>query len=504
MQRPSQDESTQRSSSQTPKTQTPETKGPTVIDIRTGDATGADLLVIPVYADRVIGDDAGDVPDLEAISELLDGHDFSGKYGQTLFVQTPDGPTPEALLVGLGDEVDAEVLRRAAGIAARAAKRYGSVATALHCVGIDGGAGAVTLGTILGAYSFDEYKSDPKASKIASLILVGGDSPVDEIEDARHVADGVAFARDLVNRPAADKPPSVLADIASGLSKDLDVKVYDGDAIVEAGFGGLIAVNLGADHPARMVVMRYCPEGAEKTVALVGKGIVFDSGGLSIKPAAGMETMKTDMAGAAAVMGAVKAIAELGLKVNVIGITPLTENLTGGSAQKPGDVMRAYNGKTIEVLNTDAEGRLVLADGLALAAEDEPDLIVDIATLTGACMVALGPSIGGLFASDDDAAELVGSAATAAGEKMWRLPLEAEYKPLIESDIADMKNVAGRWGGAITAGLILAEFVGDTPWVHLDVAGPARADKTEHYVLKGGTGFGVRTLVEVARALAED
>jgi len=190
--------------------------------------------------------------------------------------------------------------------------------------------------------------------------------------------------------------------------------------------------------------MRYCPEGAEKTVALVGKGIVFDSGGLSIKPAAGMETMKTDMAGAAAVMGAVKAIAELGLKVNVIGITPLTENLTGGSAQKPGDVMRAYNGKTIEVLNTDAEGRLVLADGLALAAEDEPDLIVDIATLTGACMVALGPSIGGLFASDDDAAELVGSAATAAGEKMWRLPLEAEYKPLIESDIADMKNVAGR------------------------------------------------------------
>jgi leucyl aminopeptidase len=473
-----------------------------VIDIRTGAAAGADLLVIPVYGDRIIGNDVAGAPDLDAISDILDRHDFTGKHGQTLFVQTPDGPTPETLLVGLGDEVDVEALRRAAGNAARAAKRYVSVATALHDIGIDGGAGAVALGTILGTYSFDEYKSEPKKSKIASLTLVGGDPSDDEIEDARTVAHGVVLARDLVNRPAADKPPAALADVASGLSTDVEVKVYDEQEIVEAGFGGLIAVNLGADHPARMVVMRYTPEGADKTVAFVGKGIVFDSGGLSIKPAAGMETMKTDMAGAAAVMGAVKAIAELGLKVNVIGITPLTENLPGGSALKPGDVMRAYNGKTIEVLNTDAEGRLVLADGLALASEDDPDLIVDIATLTGACKVALGPSIGGLFAFDDDAAEIVRTAATAAGEKMWRLPLEAEYKPLIESDIADMKNTAGRWGGAITAGLILSEFVGETPWVHLDVAGPARADKAEHYISKGGTGFGVRTLVEVARTLA--
>jgi leucyl aminopeptidase len=324
----------------------------------------------------------------------------------------------------------------------------------------------------------------------------------EEIASALSLANGVVLARDLVNRPAADTPPTALAEIASGLSAEVEVKVYDEDEIVKAGFGGLIAVNLGADRPARMVVMRYSPAGAEKTVAFVGKGIVFDSGGLSIKPAAGMETMKTDMAGAAAVMGAVKAIAELGLAVNVIGITPLTENLTGGSAQKPGDVMRAYNGKTIEVLNTDAEGRLVLADGLALAAESEPDLIVDIATLTGAAKVALGPLIGGLFASDDEAAELVLSAAKAAGEKMWRMPLEAEYKPMIESDIADMKNIAGRWGGAITAGLLLSEFVDDVPWVHLDIAGPARADKNDHYISKGGTGFGVGTLVEVARAVA--
>jgi leucyl aminopeptidase len=250
-----------------------------------------------------------------------------------------------------------------------------------------------------------------------------------------------------------------------------------------------------------MVVMKYSPAGATQTVAFVGKGIVFDSGGLSIKPAAGMETMKTDMAGAAAVMGAMQVIARLGLKVNAIGVTPLTENLTGGSAQRPGDVMTAYNGKTIEVLNTDAEGRLVLADGLSLAVEMKPDLVIDIATLTGACKVALGTNIGGLLSNSDDAAELVGSAARAAGEKMWRLPLEREYASLVESDIADMKNTGGRWGGTITAALILEAFVGDTPWVHLDVAGPARADKTEHYVLKGGSGFGVRTLVAVAEGM---
>jgi len=472
-----------------------------VIDIRTGDAAGSELFVIPVYSGRVIGADELDAPDLDSMSQVLDAHDFTGKHGQTLFLQTPDGPAPETLLVGLGDELDAEMLRRAAAVTARAVKGHASVATAMHAVDIDGAAGAVALGTILGTYSFDEYKSDPTKTKLAELVLVGGEPSNTEIAAATSIAGGVILARDLVNRPAADTPPSALADVASGLSADVDVKVYDEDEIVEAGFGGLVAVNLGADRPARMVVMRYSPEGADKTVAFVGKGIVFDSGGLSIKPAAGMETMKTDMAGAAAVMGAVKAISELGLNVNVIGITPLTENLTGGSAQKPGDVMRAYNGKTIEVLNTDAEGRLVLADGLALAAENEPDLIVDIATLTGACQVALGPLIGGLFASDDGAAELVGGAAHAAGEKTWRLPLEAEYKQLIESDIADMKNTAGRWGGAITAGLILAEFVGDTPWVHLDIAGPARADKADHYNSKGGTGFGVRTLVEVARAL---
>ncbi len=472
-----------------------------MISITHGSADGADLLVIPVLTDRVAVLDSDSGVDLDQYESLLDAKDFTGKANQTTFIQTPDGPTPEVLLVGLGDDVDLEVVRRAAGTVARACGRYETVASMLHLVDLDDAAGAVALGSWLGEYSFDEYKSEPKPKAFSALVLVGDEDASDELEAARAIAEGVLLARDLVNRPARDKAPVVLAGIAEALHDSLDVTVYDEDQIAEAGFGGLEAVNLGADNPARMVVMRYTPEGATRTVAFVGKGIVFDSGGLSIKPAAGMETMKTDMAGAAAVMGALQAIAELGIVVNVIGITPFTENLTGGSAQRPGDVMRAYNGKTIEVLNTDAEGRLVLADGLAFAVEQDPDLIVDIATLTGACKIALGPLIGGLMASDDEAAGIVAAAAEAAGEKMWRLPLEEEYRPFMESDIADMKNTTGRWGGAITAGLILSEFVGDTPWVHLDVAGPARADKTEHYVSKGGSGFGVRTLVSVARAL---
>ncbi len=472
-----------------------------MIEITHGPTHDADLFIVPVMADRVVVDVDPLAPDLDALTAILDARDFTGKPGQTLFLQTPDAGAPETLLIGLGDEVDAESLRRGAGTAARLVGRYRTVASTLHLVDIDGAAGAVALGTWLGAYSFDEYRSKPEPKVLEAMTLVGGDEADEEIARARIVASGVVLARDLVNRPALDKPPTAIADIATGLHEDVSVKVYDEAEIEEAGFGGLIAVNRGADRPARMVVMRYEPDGATRTVVFVGKGIVFDSGGLSIKTASGMETMKTDMAGAAAVMGAVKVIAELGLVVNVVGITPLTENLTGGSATRPGDVMTAYNGKTIEVLNTDAEGRLVLADGLALAAEMEPDLIVDIATLTGACKVALGAFIGGLFANDDDAAEAVGTAAEAAGEKLWRLPLDAEYAPLIESDIADMKNTAGRWGGAITAGLILSEFVGDVPWVHLDIAGPARADKTEHYVHKGASGFGVRTLVSVAEAM---
>ena len=473
-----------------------------MIEIVIGDVRDAGVLVVPVLADRTPGTGSDLAPDLDALAPLLDAKDFQGKPGESVFVQTPGGPTPEALLVGLGDEVDTERLRRSAGSVARMVGSYATVATLLHDVDIDGADEAVALGSQLGAYRFDEYRSEPKRPAFRELIMLGDRVDQVGLNRAAAVAGGVILARDLVNRPAIDKPPAAIADIATSLPRTVAVTVYGEDEIVERGFGGLIAVNLGADRPPRMVVTEYRPDGAESTIVFVGKGIVFDSGGLSIKPAAAMETMKTDMAGAAAVLGAVQAIAELELGVNVIGITPLTENLTGGSATRPGDVMRAYNGKTIEVLNTDAEGRLVLADGLSLGVEYEPDLIVDIATLTGAAKVALGPGIGVLFASTDEAAATVEGAAKTAGEKLWRLPLDPDYRKLIDSDIADMKNTGGRWGGAITAALLLQEFVDDTPWVHLDVAGPARADSTEHYITKGGSGFGVRTLVEVAESLA--
>ena len=262
----------------------------------------------------------------------------------------------------------------------------------------------------------------------------------------------------------------------------------------------MLGVAAGSDRPPRLLEMWHEPQDPEAFVVLVGKGITFDSGGLSLKTAAGMETMKTDMSGAAAVIGAMSAISKLDLNVRVLGLTPLTDNMPGPSATKPGDVLTARNGKTIEVLNTDAEGRLVLADALSLGAEHEPDLMVDVATLTGACKVALGEKIGGVMGNNSDLVDRLVSLGVATGERLWPLPLPDDYRSLIDTPIADMKNTGGRFGGALTAGLLLQEFVADVPWAHLDIAGPARWPDSEHYQTKGGSGFAVRTLV----ALVED
>lgn len=463
-------------------------------------ATG-DLLVLPVYEDRVWGPGATEVADAlgDWFEDYLDGLDFTGKVGQTAAVPGSNG-FGRMLFVGLGKEADADTLRKVAGVAGRAALRYERVATTLSAIEIDGATDAVTYGFTLGQYKFGKYLSKPKPSQTTELVLVGADA--DEIEHGRLIAAGVAMARDLINEPAGGKKPEVLADIATEMAADLglEITVYDENEIESERFGGLHAVSLGATNPPRMVVLNYRPEGATGSLALVGKGIVFDSGGLSIKPAAGMETMKTDMSGAAAVFGAMRAIAGLGVNINVTGIAPLTENMTGGAAQRPGDIFTARNGKTVEVLNTDAEGRLVLADGLSLAVEDDPDLVVDIATLTGACMVALGKKVAGLFGSDDDAAGQVEAAARRAGEKVWRMPMEKDYRSALDSPIADLKNIGDRYGGAITAALFLSEFTDERPWVHLDIAGPARAEGDDGYIAKGGTGFAVSTLV----ALAED
>ncbi len=480
-----------------------------MITVSSGNALleeSGDALVVPVFSDLAWGPGASDIAEQlgDWLEDELAAQKFSGKAGKAATVPGIGTSFGRIVFVGLGDEVDAESLRQAAGLAAGITSRSARVATSLHAVDIDGAASAVTLGFLLGAYSFTDRKSEPEAPLTEELVFVGGADSA-EMSRGKILAGAVAFARTMVNEPANHKKPSVLADHFAAVTEPFGVQVtvFDEAAIAQERFGGLAAVAQGATNPPRMVVMKYSPAGAKRTVAFVGKGIVFDSGGLSIKPAAGMETMKTDMSGAAAVAGAVSAIAQLGLAVNVIGITPITENMTGGAAQRPGDVFTARNGATVEVLNTDAEGRLVLADGLALAVESSPDVVIDVATLTGACMVALGKDIAGVWASDEEVAATVTAAANAAGEKFWHMPLEADYRSLLDSDIADIKNTAGRWGGAITAALFLQHFVGDQPWAHLDIAGPARAEKAKHYVKKGGTGFGVRTMVAIAEAYTE-
>ncbi len=472
------------------------------------DTESGEALAVPVFQDRTWGPGA----DWAAgrlggwLDTYLDEQDFVGKLGEVLAVPTGGRlPFTTLFLVGLGDDVDTESLRQAAGWLGRKAAKTTDVATTLHQVDLDGAAQAVAEGFLLGQYRFDTYKSEKKPAVTETLRFVGDDA--DEAASAggtaAAVADAVALARDLINEPANAKAPAVLAERAGRIGADVGVavRVLGPDEIESERLGGLLGVSQGAHNPPRLVEFRYEPADATAFLALVGKGIVFDSGGLSLKPPAGMETMKTDMSGAAAVFGAVQAIAALGLPIKVLGITPLTENMPGGGAMRPGDVIKPRNGKTVEVLNTDAEGRLVLADGLSLASEAEPDLIVDLATLTGACKVALGEKIGGLWANDDDAAAKVLAAAARAGERFWQMPLPEDYRKNIDSDVADMKNTGPRWGGAINAALFLKEFVAEgQAWVHLDIAGPARWPEDEHYQSKGGSGYAVRTLV----ALAED
>jgi leucyl aminopeptidase len=315
-----------------------------------------------------------------------------------------------------------------------------------------------------------------------------------------------------VNEPAGALTPSRLADIATDVAdrEGLSVRVLDEGAIADERLGGLAGVAAGSAEPPRLVELVYeppastgapsagPPSAVAPTVVLVGKGITFDSGGLSIKDAEGMMTMKTDMSGAAAVLATMSALPALGAPVRVIGILPITENMPGGTATKPGDVLRIRNGMTVEVLNTDAEGRLVLADGLSLAAEAAPDAIVDVATLTGAQVVALGKKIAGLMGNDEGLVQRVRDAAERAGEDVWPLPLPRQYRSHLDSEVADLKNIGARGqAGTLVAGLFLQEFVGDVPWAHLDIAGPARSDADDGYVTKGGTGFAVRTLLEL-------
>ncbi len=455
-------------------------------------------------------------PFLDRLPELPDGpgadrRGFSAKSAQVLSLgQRAAGPT--GWLVGLGPaaEVSAEGWRRMAAAFVRAAGEEGTAALVL--AGADGGdevAAAVAEGAVLAAYRFDMFRSgDPKPGLDRLVLVVTADeraAVVDAVGRGVRRARAVSWARDLVNTPPSDLAPHRLAEqaVAELSGPTTTIEVWDAERIEAEHLGGLSGVSRGSAEPPRLVWGTYAPPdpiqvaGRVPHVVLVGKGITFDSGGLSLKTPEGMTTMKTDMSGAAVVLAALGACGDLGVRVKVTAIAPVTENMPGGRAIKPGDVLHIRNGSTIEVLNTDAEGRLVLADGLSLASELHPDAIIDVATLTGAAVVALGSGIGALFGTDPDLVARLEAAGERAGEPLWPLPLPEAYRDHIDSDVADMKNV-GKAGqaGAIAAALLLARFVGDVPWAHLDIAGPARVSESSGYLTKGGTAFGVRTLLE--------
>ena len=434
---------------------------------------------------------------------------------------------PVVVVVGLGtpprrgQQFAPEVLRRAAGTALRSLAGLGKVAISLGTAAdgtiSDDAVKAVAEGALLGAYSYRRYRRATLHGylpPVRSVVVLTTDpvprSTKQAVARAKIVCDAVCAARDLVNTPPSDLHPREFADIATEEANraGLAIEVLDEKALKKGGYGGIIGVGQGSVNPPRLVRLAYRHPKATRTLALVGKGITFDSGGLSLKPAAPMEWMKSDMGGAAAVLMAMVAIARLKLPVNVTGWAPLAENMPSGSAQRPSDVITIYGGKTVEVLNTDAEGRLILADALARASEELPDLIVDAATLTGAQLVALGTRMSGVMANDDDFRTAVVDAATRAGEHMWPMPLPPELRKSLDSSIADIANMGEPFGGMLVAGSFLSEFVGTRDgepitWAHLDIHGPAFNQGDAYgYTPKGGTGAAVRTFVQIADDVA--
>ncbi|MEX2252136.1 MAG: leucyl aminopeptidase [Acidimicrobiia bacterium] len=463
------------------------------------DLAGA-TLIIGLMTDResVPGSEEG----IAGVSStFLDLAKFEGKAGQVLTL--PHETAAALLLVGIGEEASFETLRSAMGNGIRAVKTT-RVVTNLNQVPIEAATRAVVEGAMLGGYEFRDYKTNGEGSVVETVELVGGDQS--EINEAVIGAEVTNMARDWVNTPALDMAPETLAARITTDAADAGVgyEVWDVKRITDEGLGALLGVAAGSDRSPSLVVLEYQPEEQKGHLGLVGKGITFDTGGLSIKTAPFMEEMKDDMSGAAVVAAATIGIARLGLPIRVTAVMPLTDNAVGGNATRPGDVLRPMTGPTIEVLNTDAEGRLILADGLGVMRRYEPDLIIDVATLTGAARVALGDRIAAVFGSDSEVAALVLNAASRAGEHFWELPLFKEYRKQLDSDIADIKNIsASRYGGAIAAAVFLAEYAADGKWAHLDIAGPARARETAGEQIKGASGFGVRTLLEVAKSMAQ-
>lgn len=455
-----------------------------------------------------------------AISSLISHGEIKGKFGEVSIVHT-FGKLPARIVAvaGLGrrEDFNADKIRGVTGEFCRSLRKLNChrITTILHGAGMGGieletSAQAITEGALLGLYSFTQYKNPEYQNVEEIMIAVTEKESVPILESAiakgKVVAEATNLARDMVNEPASYMTPSRMAEVAEDIASkyNLECKVFDREDMEAMGMEALLGVARGSNQPPKLITLAYKgDERSEKAMGFLGKGITFDSGGISIKPSEGMDEMKGDMAGAAAVMTAVGAIAQLKPKINVTAIIPATENLPSGTALKPGDILRAMNGKTIEVISTDAEGRLILADALSYAVKQGLSPLIDLATLTGACRVALGLLYSGVFGNDRDLIDKVLKAGERTGEKMWQMPLPEEYKEQNKSDIADIKNTGNRYGGAITAALFLAEFVGNTPWIHLDIAGPRLSSKDSGYLVKGAAGFGVRTLVELALSEAK-
>jgi len=471
-----------------------------------GGATGA--------VDRALGG---------VITQLITDGEIKGKLNEITLIHSLGKIEPARVVVaGLGKEKDLD-LRRIRGVAAEACrflrkagvKRVGTIAHGAGTGGIDSekAVQAVAEGTILGLYTFRKHQTkESEQGEIKELLIVEQDeSKLPQME--RGCAKGIVLAeatnlaRDMANEPANYMTPTDMAEMARKVAQDygLECQVMERDEMEQMGMGALLGVAQGSRQPPKFIILSYKGDKRSKSaLGFIGKGITFDSGGISIKPSEGMEEMKGDMAGGATVIAAMRALGQLRPKINVTGVIPATENLPSGTALKPGDILRAVNGKSIEIVSTDAEGRLILADALSYARKLGLSPVIDVATLTGACRIALGDFCSGAFGNNEELIVKVIKAGEEAGECMWQMPMYEEYKELNKSDVADIKNVGKRWGGAISAAQFLAEFAEDTPWVHLDIAGTSQSDKDKAFLVKGATGVGVRTLVNLALTLAQE
>ena len=455
-----------------------------------------------------------------AISDLIAAGDFTGKAKQTAVLYPRGGVAARrVLLVGLGkkDGFTLDRARQAAGVAAKCAQDLGvrRLTTIVHGAGIGGldpaqAAQAVVEGSVLATYQFNAFKTANRdeIKPLGVLTVIEADPARREAVEAgvragRIVAEAVCAARDLANRPGNDLTPTALATKAQEIAAatGMTCEVFDEEAMARIGMRTILAVSAGSAQPAQFIVLEH-KKGSAKPVIFVGKGITFDSGGISLKPGDGMWDMKFDMGGAAAVVGAMQAVAQLDLPIHAVGLIAASENLPGGKAVKPGDIIASLSGKTIEIANTDAEGRLVLADALTYAKRYDPAAVIDLATLTGACVIALGHEAAGLIANDQPLADEVRAVGDAVGEIVWQLPILEGHREQLKSEHADVRNIGGRPAGAITGGAFLSQFAEGYPWVHLDIAGVARTDRDRPYIPKGGVGFGVRLLVEFARRRA--